>query len=213
MYLQSCMLMLLFCGYGDHRDLQLLTHSFSTRRSSYLLKGDRESVAALSGASLDYRPSQAAWGHPGRSADVFRDGVPVGWIGQLHPRLQRALDLDHPVVAFEIDLVPLRERAVPRARPLSKFPSVRRDLAFVVPEQVSWQALADTVRDAAGVTLRDLQLFDRYVGKGVESGFKSLAMGLILQEDSRTLTDREVDEVVAAVTAALESTHAARIRG
>src|SRR3546814_7100668 len=90
-----------------------------------------------SGASLDYRPSQAAWGHPGRSADVFRDGVPVGWIGQLHPRLQRALDLDHPVVAFEIDLVPLRERAVPRARPLSKFPSVRRDLAFVVPEQVS----------------------------------------------------------------------------
>src|SRR3546814_13671222 len=67
------------------------------------------------------------------------------WIGQLHPRLQRALDLDHPVVAFEIDLVPLRERAVPRARPLSKFPSVRRDLAFVVPEQVSWQALADTV--------------------------------------------------------------------
>src|SRR3546814_11983691 len=87
------------------------------------LKGDLESVAALSGASLDYRPSQAVWGHPGRSADVFRDGVPVGWIGQLHPRLQRALDLGHPVVAFEIDLVPLRERAVPRARPLSKFPS------------------------------------------------------------------------------------------
>jgi phenylalanyl-tRNA synthetase beta chain len=177
------------------------------------LKGDLESVAALSGARLEYRPSQAAWGHPGRSADVFRDDVRVGWIGQLHPRLQRALDLDHPVVAFEIDLAPLRERAVPRAKPLSKFPSVRRDLAFVVPEQVSWQALADTVRDAAGATLRELQLFDRYVGKGVESGFKSLAMGLILQEDSRTLTDREVDTLVAAVTASLESTHAARIRG
>src|SRR3546814_9085594 len=100
------------------------------------MKGDAESVAARPGASIDYRPSQAVWGHPGRSADVFRDGVPVGWIGQLHPRLQRALDLGHPVVAFEIDLVPLRERAVPRARPLSKFPSVRRDLAFVVPEQV-----------------------------------------------------------------------------
>lgn len=177
------------------------------------LKGDLESVAALSGARLEYRPSQAAWGHPGRSADVFRDDVRIGWIGQLHPRLQRALDLDHPVVAFEVDLAPLQERIVPRARALSKFPSVRRDLAFVVPEQVSWQALADTVRSAAGETLRDLQLFDRYVGKGVESGFKSLAMGLILQEDSRTLTDREVDAVVAAVTAALESTHAARIRG
>jgi len=177
------------------------------------LKGDLESLAALSGARLDYRPSQAAWGHPGRSADVFRGDVLVGWIGQLHPHLLRALDLDHEVIAFEVDLAPLRERAVPRAKALSKFPSVRRDLAFVVPEQVSWQALADTVRDAAGATLRDLQLFDRYVGKGVESGFKSLAMGLILQEDSRTLTDREVDTVVAAVTAALESTHAARIRG
>src|SRR5690606_4964000 len=174
---------------------------------------DYNSVAALCGDRVDCRPSQSAGGHAGRAVEVCRDGAPVGWIGQLHPRLQRALDLDHPVVAFEIDLAPLRERAVPRAKPLSKFPSVRRDLAFVVPEQVSWQALADTVRDAAGATLRDLQLFDRYVGKGVESGFKSLAMGLILQEDSRTLTDREVDTVVAAVTAALESTHAARIRG
>src|SRR5690606_13550549 len=94
------------------------------------LKGDLDSLAALSGARLGYRPSQAPWGHPGRSADVFRDGVAAGWIGQLHPRLQRALDLDHPVVAFEVDLAPLRERAVPRAKPLSKFPSVRRDLAF-----------------------------------------------------------------------------------
>jgi phenylalanyl-tRNA synthetase beta chain len=178
------------------------------------LKGDLDSLAALSGARLDYRPSRAAWGHPGRSADVFRDGgVHVGWIGQLHPRLQRALDLDHPVVAFEIDLPALQQRAVPRAHALSKFPSVRRDLAFVVADEVPWQAVAETVRSAAGASLRGLQLFDRYAGKGVESGFKSLAMGLILQEDSRTLTDRDVDAVVADVTAALASTHAARIRG
>src|SRR5690606_28663561 len=80
------------------------------------LKGDLDSLAALSGARLEYRPSQAPWGHPGRSPDVFRGGVAAGWIGQLHPRLQRALDLDHPVVAFEVDLAPLRERAVPRAK-------------------------------------------------------------------------------------------------
>src|SRR3546814_13862341 len=123
---------------------------------------------------------------------------------QLQPVLQRARDLYHWVGAFEIELVPLRERAVPRARPLSKFPSVRRDLAFVVPAQVSWQALADTVRDAAGAPLRALQLFDRYVGKGVESGLKRLAMGLILPEASRTLPDREGVDEVAAVTAGAE---------
>jgi phenylalanyl-tRNA synthetase beta chain len=177
------------------------------------LKGDLDSLAALSGAELEYRAAQPAWAHPGRAAEVLREGAVLGAIGELHPRLQQAIGLDHPVVAFELDLDPLRQRAVPRARTLSRFPSVRRDLAFVVAQDVPWEAVAGTVRSAAGEALRDLQLFDRYVGKGVESGFKSLAMGLILQEDSRTLTDREVDAVVADVTAALESAHAARIRG
>lgn len=177
------------------------------------LKGDLESLAAMSGARLDYEPSRAGWGHPGRSADVYRDDAPVGWIGQLHPRLQRELDLDHPVIAFELDLAALQRHDVPRQRPLSKFPSVRRDLAFVVAERVPWAQVAATVRQAAGPALRDLKLFDRYAGHGVESGCKSLAMGLILQDDSRTLTDRDVDAVVAGVVAALESAHGARIRG
>ncbi len=177
------------------------------------LKGDLESLAALAGGRLEYGAAAPAWAHPGRAAGVLRDGVAIGAIGELHPRLRQALGLDHPVVAFEVDLAPLRRRALPRARALSKFPSVRRDLAFVVPEDVSWQAVADTVRAAAGPALRALELFDRYLGKGVESGFKSLAMGLILQEDSRTLTDPDVEAVVAGVTAALASAHGARIRG
>jgi phenylalanyl-tRNA synthetase beta chain len=176
------------------------------------LKGDLDSLAALSGATLDYRPSQAPWGHPGRSADVFRDGIALGWIGQLHPRLQQALGLDASVVAFELDLEPLRQRALPRARTLSRYPSVRRDLAFVVAEEVPWAAVEATVKAAAGGVLRELRLFDRYAGKGVESGFKSFAMGLILQEESRTLTDREVEGVVAEVTAALQREQGARIR-
>ena len=182
------------------------------------LKGDLDSLAAVSGAVLQYRPSQQAHGHPGRSADVYRvdgagEGERIGWIGQLHPRLQRTLDLDAPVVAFEVALEPLLRRAVPRAGVLSRYPSVRRDLAFVVPETVSWEALRGTVESAAGPALKALHLFDRYVGKGVEAGFKSLAMGLILQEDSRTLTDRDVDGVVTAVTVALQREHAAVMRG
>ena len=181
------------------------------------VKGDLESLAAASAATLEFRPSQLPHGHPGRSADVYRTdgGTPlrIGWIGELHPALQRALDLDHAVIAFELDLAPLQARALPRAAALSRFPSVRRDLAFVVAEDVPWAALEATIRDVAGPLLAGLTLFDRYLGKGVESGCKSLAMGLILQEDSRTLTDREVDELVARVIAALQDGHGARIRG
>jgi len=177
------------------------------------LKGDLESVAALAGAVLEFRPSSSAHGHPGRSADVYRDGARIGWIGQLHPRLLRALDLDAEVVAFELDLAPLCQRALPRATDLSRYPSVRRDLAFVVAESVAWGALRATVEAAAGPLLRDVQVFDRYVGQGVESGQKSLAMGLILQDNSRTLTDREVEQVVATVVAAIGEAHGAKIRG
>jgi phenylalanyl-tRNA synthetase beta chain len=177
------------------------------------LKGELESLAALAGATLEYRPSHPAWAHPGRSADIYREGQRIGWIGQLHPRLQRKMELDVDVMAFELDLVPLAERAIPKARVLSKYPSVRRDLAFVVAEDVSWDAVSASVQAAAGPVLRDLVLFDRYQGKGVESGFKSLAMGLILQDESRTLTDRDVDATVADVTASLQRDHGAAIRG
>lgn len=181
------------------------------------LKGDLDSLAALSGAALEYRPSAEPFAHPGRSADVYRldeagDGVRIGWIGQLHPRLQQALDIDVDVHAFELELDALLARALPRANALSKYPSVRRDLAFVVPEAVSWDAMRATVRQAAGEALRDLRLFDRYAGKGVENGFKSLAMALILQDESRTLIDRDVDGVVADVVAALSLEHDAVIR-
>ncbi|RMH94514.1 phenylalanine--tRNA ligase subunit beta [Lysobacter pythonis] len=177
------------------------------------LKGDLQSLAALSGARLAFSRGTEAFGHPGRSADVYRDGRRIGWIGELHPGLWDELGIGLPVVGFELDLAMLARRGARRAEASSKFPSVRRDLSLLVPEAVEWQALADTVRQAAGGLLRDLRLFDRYVGKGVDSGFKSLTMGLILQEESRTLTELEVDEVVASVIEALAREHGANIRG
>ena len=136
----------------------------------------------------------------------------IGWIGQLHPRLQQALGIDADVYGFELELDALLVRPLPRARALSKYPSVRRDLAFVVPESVTWDAMRATASQAAGEALRDLRLFDRYAGKGVETGFKSLAMALILQDETRTLTDRDVEAVVAEVVTALEHHHGAAIR-
>lgn len=197
------------CGDADTQQWGLPTRKVDFHD----LKGDLESLAAASGAELEFKPSQRPYGHPARSAEVYRDGASLGWIGQIHPRLAKAMEIDVDVLAFELDLAPLATRALPRATELSRFPSVRRDLAFLVPEAAAWADLEATLRRAAGPLLREVTLFDRYVGQGVEPGFKSLAMGLILQDKSRTLTDRDVDTVVAEAVSAMEREHHARIRG
>jgi len=178
----------------------------------YDLKGDLDSLAALCGVQLEYQPAALPFAHPGRSAQVLRDGQVIGWIGQLHPRLQQRLEIETEVYGFELMLPALLVRPLPRARPLSRFPAVRRDLAVIVSEQVPWAAIAATVRQAGGPLLQQVEVFDRYVGKGVPEGCKSLAMALILQDESRTLTDSEVDVVVADVVAALGRAHGAVIR-
>ena len=177
------------------------------------LKGNLDALAALSATALDYRPARLPWTHPGRCAEVFRSDVKLGWIAELHPALCNALDLPARTCAFEVDLVPLAQREVPKSRTLSRFPSVRRDLALVVPRTIEWESLARSVRSAAGEWLRELVLFDVYTGPGVGTDEKSFAMGLILQEESRTLTDQDVNAVITRVIDAVASGHGAVVRG
>ena len=179
------------------------------------LKADLESIAALAGIDLSglrFQSANVAWLHPGRSAEVWRDDAKLGWIGHLHPALLRALDLDTDVVGFELDLDPLTARAIPQATELSRFPLVRRDLALVVPESTAWAALEASLKGTLGPLLRELRLFDVYRGAGLEPGTKSLAMGLILQDVSRTLTDHDADRAVADAVAALQRDCGARLR-
>ena len=176
------------------------------------LKAEVEALLALAGARAEFRPDARPFGHPGRSASVWREGREIGWIGHLHPGLAKALDLDGEVVGFELDLEPLAERAVPRAGELSRYPSVRRDIALVVPESTPWAALETSLQAALGPVLREVRLFDRYVGPGLDGGSKSLAMGLILQDVSRTLTDRDADQAVATALEALAKDCGARLR-
>lgn len=177
------------------------------------LKGDLDSLAALTGAALQYRSVRLPWAHPGRCAEVFRGDKRIGWIAELHPSLCAVLDLPAHTCAFEVDLAPLAQRDVPTSRPLSRFPSVRRDLALVVPRELEWETLASTVHAAAGEWLRDLILFDVYTGTGVGTTEKSFAMGLILQEESRTLTDQDVNAVITRVIDTAASRHGAVVRG
>jgi phenylalanyl-tRNA synthetase beta chain len=167
----------------------------------------------LAGSAAQFRPADDAYGHPGRSATIWQDGRRIGWVGHLHPRLVKALDLDGEVVGFEIDLEPATDRAIPRAAELSRFPSVRRDIALVVPEATPWSALEGSLKQALGHRLHGIVLFDQYRGPGLETGTKSLAMGLILQEVSRTLTDLDADQAVSDAVAALDRDCGAKLRG
>ena len=150
--------------------------------------------------------------HPGQSARVTRKGEPIGWVGLLHPAAQKMLDVPKGVFLFEVDLLPLRLGEIPAFRPLSKFPSIRRDFALVVGEDVSYQAVLDCIRDAAPPIVTDIKLFDVYTGENIDSGLKSLALSLILQESSHTLTDTEVERASELVLTALAETLDAKLR-
>jgi phenylalanyl-tRNA synthetase beta chain len=167
----------------------------------YDVKSDVEGLFALTGrqAAISYVAAAHDCLHPGRSAAVFDRNLRVGWIGQLQPELARKLELRDAPWLFELAIEPSFRSEVPVFSEISKFPAIRRDLAVVVDESVTLNELRESVNLAAKGLLRELAVFDVYRGKGVEPGRKSIALGLILQETSRTLTDGEADAVVAAV--------------
>jgi phenylalanyl-tRNA synthetase beta chain len=179
------------------------------------LKGDAQSLFALTNASMSFsfEPGGPAWLHPGQAAVVRRNGAVVGWIGALHPDLLRAIDVDGDIFVFEFEVDALSHRRLPKAEPLSRYPSVRRDLSFELPETVAYGVVERTIRDAVGETLSEVILFDRYVGTNLGEGIKSLAIGLILQDRYRTLTDQDADRCTALAVAALESVCKAKLRG
>jgi phenylalanyl-tRNA synthetase beta chain len=150
--------------------------------------------------------------HPGRSAQIVRDGSVIGQLGELHPALLRDYDFTYAPLMFELDFVAVTANTAVRFAPLSSFPQIRRDISFTVAASETFGRIAERVSVAASTRLHELRIFDVYQGKGVESGRKSVALGLILQDISRTLTDADADEVVAAVCTELRSSLDARIR-
>ncbi|MEP6880811.1 MAG: phenylalanine--tRNA ligase subunit beta [Dokdonella sp.] len=180
------------------------------------IKADVESLLRLAGSSASefrFESGGPAWLHPGRAATIWRGENTVGFIGALNPRLQKALDLDADVYVFELDVEGLARRRVPLAAKLSRFPSVRRDIAIVLADEIPYAQVEATVRQAVGERLVDLVLFDRYTGQHLGMGVKSLAMGLILQDGSRTLTDQDADQCVDMAVSALATGCSAKLRG
>ncbi len=178
------------------------------------LKGDVEALIALTGRAGDFSFSAEAHPalHPGQSARISVDGKPVGWLGALHPSLESSLGLSGQTFLFEIEAEALLSGTVAKFSEISKFPAIRRDIALVVDRNTPASSVVETVRKAAPETLKNLKLFDVYEGEHIDSGRKSLALGLTLQAQSRTLTDDEVDSAIEQIVTTLASELGAALR-
>ena len=150
--------------------------------------------------------------HPGQSARLCLSGTNLGWMGALHPAVQQKLGLPEPVFLFEVSLNPILQAPVPAYRAISQFPALSRDLAVVVSDEVGAARVLTVVRQAVRPLVADIRIFDIYRGAGIDSGRKSVALSLILQDSSRTLTDEAADAAIAKIVAQLRHELGATIR-
>ncbi len=181
----------------------------------YDVKADLEALIGLSGRLQDFRfaPAQHPALQPGQTAVILDpERQQVGLMGRLHPLVQSKLALDREVVLFEIQISAINTRKIPNFHEIPRFPAIRRDLAVIVAEKTPAQAVLDCVTKVAGKLLVNLELFDEYRGEGIDSGRKSLALGLTLQDSSRTLKEEEVEAIMGKVVSSLEAELQARLR-
>jgi phenylalanyl-tRNA synthetase beta chain len=192
-------------AYGDGLPEQW--GSPSRRVDFFDLKGDLE---RLFGHPLDTQRGTHSALHPGQSAEIWVNGQAVGWIGALHPRLVQAFDLPAVPMLFELDSQALSQRDLPHHASLSRFPLVRRDLAFVLDAHTPAGELLAALREVAPGSVQSIEVFDDYRGKGVAENQKSLAIRVVMQDTERTLTDQDVEDAVQKlVSAALRQCNAA----
>ena len=178
------------------------------------IKADVEAVLSLA-CDLDeihFVPTEHPALQPGQAAEIRRGDDVVGVMGKLHPGIAKDYDLKRGVYLFELDADKALASAAPESAPVSKFPAIRRDIAVVVDEQVSADELINAVAASAPSLIQAVRIFDIYTGDKIEAGRKSVAIGLILQETSRTLTDEDADAAQAAAVQKLKEEFAAVLR-
>ncbi|WP_318522141.1 phenylalanine--tRNA ligase subunit beta [Photobacterium leiognathi] len=192
----------------EHWDIATNTVDF------FDLKGDLEAVLELTAneAAFSFKAAKHPALHPGQSAAIVVDGKEVGFIGTVHPELERKFGLNGRTIVFEIEWAAINTRMLPEAVVVSKFPANRRDIAVVVSEDVAAGDVVDACRANGGELLTDVNLFDVYTGKGVEEGNKSLAIALTLQSAERTLEEADIASAVEAIVAALAEKFGASLR-
>ncbi len=196
-------------------DLKGRAHDF------YDIKGDVEALVSLLGTDcnrkpLDFEPLHfEALEHPalqaGQSAAIYRRHQKIGIVGALHPRIVKNLNLQGPIWLFEVDQSAF-VATIPSFVPLSKFPSVRRDIALLVAKTVLAADLKQSVVASAGEWLQNVIIFDVYEGKALDVAQKSVALGLIFQHPTRTLEETEIKSLVDTVVQDLKQHFQASLR-
>ena len=174
-------------------------------------KGVVESLCARNAGTLQFVAAAHPALHDGQTAQVLLDGHGIGWVGALHPSLRERFDVPE-LFLFELDSAVLAEGYVPTFNALSAFPSIRRDIALVVDEDVPVGEMLAAVGELSLPILQETRLFDVYRGKGLEENEKSIALGLILRAFDRTLGEGDVDSVTKAVVDQLSARFGAKPR-
>ncbi len=175
------------------------------------LKGEVEEILAAGRVKVDYVRSERSWLHPGQAAEILVDGQSVGYLGRLHPSLEDELDLGMTWVA-ELDQKAVLQTYVSNFTELSRFPSVRRDIALLISDKINVSEIQGLIEKTGGELLGSTWLFDVYTGQGVEEGKRSLAFALLWQHPSRTLEDAEIKSGMDNILQVLENTYQATLR-
>ncbi len=186
----------------------------ATRKIDFFdVKADVQALFALTGAEMQFVSAKHPALHPGQTAEILSaQGEKIGWLGMLHPNLEKQLGFDTQVFLFELDQDLLLNKQIPKFKPLSKYPSVSRDFALIVKEEIAVSEIISYIKDSAEPTLQEIVIFDIYRGKGVEEGSKSVALSLIIQSFSQTLTDSEIDAIFSRLLATLTTKLNAKLR-
>ncbi len=161
----------------------------------YDIKADVENL--LKNSKIEFAKTAHPALHPGRAAEIVSDGRVIGFVGELHPKWLQKYDLPQAPLVFEVDMDAVLQRDKTRYQPVSKFQAVRRDLAFVLPENVSYAELESSLKTVSSPLVQEITLFDVYRGTGLPEGMKSMAVKVLLQDMENTLTDEAVEPVMA----------------
>ena len=194
--------------YEEHWDIKKRAVDF------FDLKGDVESLLAISGLAdqVQFKPSQHPALHPGQNAAIYINNEEFGYLGVIHPEIEKKLGLNGKTLVFELILDKINQKSVPVAQDISKYPANRRDIAIIVDSDVCAADVLSVCKSIGGEQLIAVNLFDMYQGENIKAGQKSLAISLILQDKTRTLEDEDITHIVSNCIIALQNRFKALLR-
>lgn len=153
--------------------------------------------------------------HPYRTAVIMLLGkrpLPIGYFGQVHPTLIDKLKLNQNAFLFKVDLTELIgavKESVPRFKHIPQYPEVRRDIAFIINDEVSFDDIQKVIKSSVKQNIfKGSEIFDVYQGEHVEDGFKSVAFRIKMQDENATLTDEIIEQQMTSVREKLQKTYA-----